>query len=283
MINLSDPPLYNTPNVSRGMGPADETPIISTEINVDSGQSKCSNITEGITYNSSSTINAKYSEDLEKALVVERKPSLTIDEPSTANAKSNKELETLVVERKLSSPNEESYTEGQIKKLFACRQIPFQGNAGEYKDDDSATYCFKIATLGELVLLLHDGNVDEVLNVETYDDSNGHVTRMDLFDWEVMVDSSVQNFREENAILTPYCHNISSSSRQTLRHLAVIQHLMASCGYCIWIRLWPHPPCHSLAPSLLRHRPFSLNPSLLEVIKWSVSSGFHQVMRRYFT
>jgi hypothetical protein len=143
MINPSDPLLYNTPNVSRGMDPADETPIISTEINTDSKQSKCSNITEAITYNSSSTVNAKYSKDLEKALVVERKPSLLIDKPSTANAKSNKELETLVVERKLTSPNEESYTEGQIKKLFACCHIPFQGNAGRYKDADSATYCFK--------------------------------------------------------------------------------------------------------------------------------------------
>jgi hypothetical protein len=117
--------------------------------------------------------------------------------------------------------------------LFACCQIPFQGNAGWYKDADSATYCFKRAALGELVLLLHAGNIDELLNVGAYDDSNGHVTRTGLFDWEVTVDPLVQNFREENAILTPYCHAISSSLRQTLRHLAVVQHLIASCGY--WI------------------------------------------------
>jgi hypothetical protein len=283
MINLSYPLLHNTPNVSRGMGPGDETPIISTEINAVSKQSKCSNITKGITYNSSSTVNAKYSEDLEKALVVERKPSLSIEEPSIANAKSNKELETSAVERKLSSLNEENYTEGQIKKLFVCCQIPFQGNAGGYKDADSATYCFKKAALRELVLLLHDGDVDEVLNVKTYDDSDGHVSHMDLFDWEVMVDPSVRNFREENAILTPYCHFIGSSLRRTLRHSAVVQHLIASCGYWIWIWPWPYPPCHSLAHLLLWHRPFLLHPRLLEVIEWSVSSGFHQDMRGYFT
>ncbi len=49
-------------------------------------------------------------------------------------------------------------------------------------------------------MLLHNSNVDEVLNVETYKDSDGRVTRMGFFDWEVTVDPLVKKFREENAM-----------------------------------------------------------------------------------
>ena len=202
-VELTDPSdlPYNSPDGSRGMDPADETPIISKEVITDSEQSRCSNITEDMSYDSSSTVNAKYnSEDLEEALVVERKTLLSNGEPSTTNANFYKELEASVVERNQSAPNEENYTGGLIGKLLACSQIPFQCSAGGYEDDDSATYRSKKAASGEPALPLHDDDVDESLNVEAYEGSKDNVTRIGFFDREVTVDPSLQNSPEENAM-----------------------------------------------------------------------------------
>ena len=195
LTNPSNPPSYNSPDGSRGMDPADETPIINKEVITGSEQSRCSNITDDMTNCSSSTVN-----DLEEALVVERKPSLSNDEPSTDKVKFYEELEASVAERKQSSSNEESYTGGLIRKLLACSQIPFQCSDGGYEDADSATYHSEKAASGEPALTLRDDDVDESLNVEAYEGSDGNVTRIGFFDREVTVDPSVRNSPEENAM-----------------------------------------------------------------------------------
>jgi hypothetical protein len=182
------------------MDSADETPIINKEVIAGSEQSRCSNMTDDMTNYSSSTVNAKCSEDLEEALVVDRKTSLSNDEPSTAKAKFYDELEASVAERKQSSSNEESYTGGLIRKLLVCSQNPFQCSDGGYEDADSATYRSEKAASGEPALTLRDDDVDESLNVEAYEGSDGNVTRIGFFDREVTVDTSVQNSPEENAM-----------------------------------------------------------------------------------
>ncbi|KAL3822129.1 hypothetical protein ACHAXA_011907 [Cyclostephanos tholiformis] len=150
--------LNNAPDKDLCVDETDEDLSIST-VMMERKQSKCSNVTDDTTSNLSSIADAS----------VKRAPS------SPGNI----------------------HTGGLMGKFLACSTIPFQCHADDVGVAASSTYMSQSMASGVPVVVFQDDGVDEILNVEAYQDTDSKYTRIGFLDREIMVESPVQNLSKE--------------------------------------------------------------------------------------